>query len=67
VNTLHKRDDDDDGDNNNNKFTATSSRSFRSISYTDAEEALIRIWQLKTAYIVPLILSTAGITKRATV
>ena len=29
--------------------------------YIDLKEELIRIWQLKTAYIIPLVLSTTGI------
>jgi len=28
--------------------------------YTDLKEELIRIWQMKTAYTLPLVLSTAG-------
>jgi hypothetical protein len=30
-------------------------------NYTDLTERLVRIWQLKTAYIMPLVLSTTGI------
>jgi len=29
--------------------------------YTDLEEELIKIWQLKAAYIIPLVLSITGI------
>ena len=31
------------------------------IKHTDLKEELLRIWQMKTAYIIPLVLSTMGI------
>jgi hypothetical protein len=39
-------------------FAAPTLRSSRS---TDLKDELIRIWQLKTAYIIPLVLSTMGV------
>jgi hypothetical protein len=60
VNTLHKGDDDDndvvDYDEGNNNSDNNSH-----LKYADFKEKLVRKWQMKTAYIIPLILTTTGI------
>ena len=56
--------DDDDGDNddnNNNNQHHHSSTTEKFQQYTDLKEELIRIWQLKTTYLVPQVLPTAGV------
>jgi len=69
INTLHKGDDNDDDSNkthlidvafpNSHNLNSTIAEKLR--MYTDLKEELIRMWQLKTTYILPLVLSTMGI------
>jgi len=47
--------------NNSSSHNLHSTITERLQKYTDLKEQLIRIWQMKTAYILPLVLSTVGI------
>jgi len=44
-----------------NSLNLHSTNTDRLQKYTHLKEQLIRIWQMKTAYILPLVLSTEGI------
>jgi hypothetical protein len=47
--------------NNNNSHNLHSTITEKLRTYRDLKEEVIRIWQLKIAYIIPLVLSTTGI------
>ena len=52
---------DDDGDDDDDDDNYHSSTTEKLQQYTDLKEELIRICQLKTAYLVPQVLPTAGV------
>jgi hypothetical protein len=47
---------------NPNSHNLHSTMTRKPQNYANLKEELIRMWQLKTTYIVPLVLSTAGIS-----
>jgi len=45
----------------NQGYVALKQLYAKKIKHTGLKEKLLRIWQMKTAYIIPLVLSTKGI------